>query len=177
MCGCVHKKIGKSSQNSPIQVLIFCGSMPCVFSSHTSLNVVSHYDFSVLFMAVMGKLGDLFHFFFLTLLSHLTIWMPLSVPRSQRPGQVWDHRRGRSRSVWDRSRLGDHPSETRTGPRGPQLLQLGRAGNRPITWPATVHYCHGRWRQSGCGPSEWVRTLRVGADPIKLIGSHDFWNV
>ena len=44
------KRIGKSSQNSPIIVLIFVGSMPCVFCLYVFvlLKVVSHDDLSVL---------------------------------------------------------------------------------------------------------------------------------
>ena len=50
--GLTRKKIvGKSSQNSPIPVLIFWTSIPCL---HTLLTVVSHYDLSVLSMSVMG---------------------------------------------------------------------------------------------------------------------------
>ena len=43
---------GKSSQNSPKEVLIFLSSMPCVFGLYTLLKVVSYYDLSVLSMSV-----------------------------------------------------------------------------------------------------------------------------
>ena len=43
-----EEKMGKSCQNSSIPVLIFSGSTPCVFFLFTLLNVVSHYDLSVL---------------------------------------------------------------------------------------------------------------------------------
>ena len=45
---------GKSSQNGPILVLIFRGSIPCVFLCVRLLKVVSHYDLSVLSMSVRG---------------------------------------------------------------------------------------------------------------------------
>ena len=49
------KNIGKSSQNSPIPVLIFCSSIPCVsVCIYTLLDIVSHYDLSVLSGSVMG---------------------------------------------------------------------------------------------------------------------------
>ena len=35
-------------------VLIFWGSIPCVFRLYTLVKVVSHYDLSVLSMSVMG---------------------------------------------------------------------------------------------------------------------------
>ena len=47
-------KNAESSQNSPIPVLVFRGSRPCLFVGHTILKVVSHYDFSVIYMTVMG---------------------------------------------------------------------------------------------------------------------------
>ena len=50
--GLARKKIGKSSQNSSILILIFCGSIPCVFCM--LLKVVSHYDLIVLSMSVGG---------------------------------------------------------------------------------------------------------------------------
>ena len=46
---------GKSSQNSPILVLIFLDCIPCAFClGNTLLKVVSHYDLSVPSMSVMG---------------------------------------------------------------------------------------------------------------------------
>ena len=50
------KFIGKSSQNSPIPVLIFCSSITCVFCLYigpTLLKVFNYYDLSVLSMRVM----------------------------------------------------------------------------------------------------------------------------
>ena len=44
---------GKSSQNSPKPVLIFCSTM-CILSVYTLLKVVGYYDLSVLSMSVMG---------------------------------------------------------------------------------------------------------------------------
>ena len=44
------KKIGKSSQSSPILVLIFWGSITCVYT----LSNYSHYDLRVLSMSVLG---------------------------------------------------------------------------------------------------------------------------
>ena len=46
--------VGKSSQNSPKQVLIFWSNIPCVFCLYTLLKVVGYYDLSVLSMSVMG---------------------------------------------------------------------------------------------------------------------------
>ena len=54
------KKIGKSCQNHPILVLIFWGSIPCVFCLYCALlKAVSHYDLSILPMSGMGlkKIG------------------------------------------------------------------------------------------------------------------------
>ena len=50
------KQIGKSPQNSPIQVglLIFWSSIPCVFCLYALLKVVGYYDLTVLSMSVMG---------------------------------------------------------------------------------------------------------------------------
>ena len=49
-----ENKIRKSSTNSPILILIFCGGIPCVFCLYTLLKVVSHYDLKVLSMSVTG---------------------------------------------------------------------------------------------------------------------------
>ena len=49
--------IFKSSQNSPKLVLIFWGSIPCVFCLYIKnmlLKVVSHFDLSVLSISVIG---------------------------------------------------------------------------------------------------------------------------
>ena len=47
--------VGKSSQNSSKPVLIFWSSIPlCILSLYTLLEVVRHYDLSVLAMSVMG---------------------------------------------------------------------------------------------------------------------------
>ena len=51
VCPLTRKKIGKSSKNSPILVLIFWGSIPCVWTLLKVVNV-SLYDFSVLSMSV-----------------------------------------------------------------------------------------------------------------------------
>ena len=45
--------VGKSSQNSPKPVLIFC-SIPCVFCLYTLLKVVGYCDLSVLSMSMMS---------------------------------------------------------------------------------------------------------------------------
>ena len=50
--GLTWEKIGKSSQNSPTLALTSWGSIPSVFSM--LLQVVSHYDLSVLSISVMG---------------------------------------------------------------------------------------------------------------------------
>ena len=57
MVGWVHvalgKKIGKSSQNSTILVLIFWGRIQCVFCLYNYMLLkVVHYDLSVLSMSV-----------------------------------------------------------------------------------------------------------------------------
>ena len=53
------KSIGKSSQNSPIRVLIFWSSIPCRpylynLFVYQLMEVVSYYELSVLPMSVMG---------------------------------------------------------------------------------------------------------------------------
>ena len=48
------KKIGKSSKNIHILVLIFWGSTKSVFCLYTLLKVVNLYHFGVLSMSVMG---------------------------------------------------------------------------------------------------------------------------
>ena len=49
-----RKNFGKSSQNTPTPVLIFCGSIPRVCCEYTLVKVVSHYGLSALLMSVMG---------------------------------------------------------------------------------------------------------------------------
>ena len=46
--------VGKTSQNSPKQVMIFSSSIPCVFCLYILLKVVGYYNLSVLSMSVMG---------------------------------------------------------------------------------------------------------------------------
>ena len=49
------KKIGKSSKISPIIVLIFWGRIPCMLCLYIMLlNVVDHYDLSVLSMSMIS---------------------------------------------------------------------------------------------------------------------------
>ena len=54
--GLTQEKNGKLSQNSPILVVIFWGSILCVFCVcvYALLNVVSHYSLRVLSMSMMG---------------------------------------------------------------------------------------------------------------------------
>ena len=45
--------LGKSSQNSPILVLTYCGSIQCVFRLYKYV-IISHYDLGVMSKSVIG---------------------------------------------------------------------------------------------------------------------------
>ena len=85
--GLTRETLEKSSQNSPILLLIFSGSMPWAFHVYIyiCLKVVSHYDLSGLSTSVMGfqQWGwvVVLSNFILNILNFLTLKRPLTASR------------------------------------------------------------------------------------------------